>query len=745
MNANLLLRDLSAGIVVFLVALPLCLGVAVASGAPPFAGLIAGIVGGIIVGLLSGSHTSVSGPAAGLTAVVAYQVTVLGDYSSFTVAVVLAGVIQIALGAARAGFISKFFPSSVIKGLLAAIGIIIILKQIPHLLGRDFDPEGDDSFIQPDEANTFSEIVYSIVDPHAGAAIIGVVCVGILIGWDRIKKLKYSPVPSPLIVVIVGAGLSSVFESLGKPFELISSVSDPGDAKFVQFVRVPEFRSFGEFFDSLKAPSFSLFANPALWVAAATIAIVASLETLLNVEAVDKIDPKKRITPSNRELMAQGAGNVVSGMLAGLPVTSVIVRSSANINAGSVSKLSSIFHGALLLVCVAVLPLVLNRIPLACLAAILVMTGWKLASWKIIRNVYKQGWPMFLPFIITLLAIVLTDLLKGTLIGLGVSTMFILRSNVRKPLRRVVEKHVAGDVLHIQLPNQVSFLNRSMLMTILEEVPPGGHVLIDATDTDYIDPDILDLLRTFEKDEAPVRGVSVSMLGFNEEYAFRDRILYADFTSREVRDGLSPERVLEILKDGHERFQNGEQLTRNHRRQMVATAAGQTPIAAVLSCIDSRTPTEIIFDVGLGDIFTVRIAGNIAPDKVIGSLEYACAVAGAKMILVMGHTRCGAVNSAVELTAKNLSALKATGCEHLDSVVDEIRGTIDESKLNAFGAWTEDQKAEFADGVAALNVQRTMSVLRGTSRKLRELEEQGQIKIYGALYDVRTGHIRFDL
>ncbi|MFO0801637.1 MAG: carbonic anhydrase [Gemmataceae bacterium] len=472
---------------------------------------------------------------------------------------------------------------------------------------------------------------------------------------------------------------------------------------------------------------------------------MASLETLLNVEAVDKIDPKKRITPSNRELMAQGAGNVVSGLLAGLPVTSVIVRSSANINAGAATKFASIFHGVLLLVCVAALPLLLNRIPLACLAAILVMTGWKLASWKIIRNVYKQGWPMFLPFIITLLAIVFTDLLKGTLIGLGVSTLFILRSNVRKPLRRVLEKHVSGDVLHIQLPNQVSFLNRSMLMTILEEVPPGGHVLIDATDTDYIDPDILDLLRTFEKDEAPVRGVSVSMLGFHEQYAFRDRILYADFTSREVRDGLSPERVLEILKAGHDRFQSGEPLTRNHRRQMVATAAGQTPIAAVLSCIDSRTPTEIIFDVGLGDIFTVRIAGNIAPDKVLGSLEYACAVAGAKMILVMGHTRCGAVNSAVELSAKRLTAMDATGCEHLDSVVDEIRGTIDESKLDSFGAWTEAQRMEFSDGVAALNVQRTIGVLREKSRKLRELEEQGAIKIYGAIYDVRTGSIRFEL
>jgi carbonic anhydrase/SulP family sulfate permease len=744
-NSKSVLRDLSAGVVVFLVALPLCLGVAVASGAPPFAGLIAGIVGGIVVGLLSGSHTSVSGPAAGLTAVVAHQIGVLGDFQSFAMAVVLAGLMQIAMGACRAGFISSFFPTSVIKGLLAAIGIIIILKQIPHLLGRDFDPEGDESFLQPDKANTFSEIAFSIMDPHLGAMIIGLSCVAILILWDRAKVLKKSPVPAPLIVVLLGTGLAILFDSLGRPWTLVAAVNDAADQKFVQFVRVPRFESLGDFFATVKVPNLSLLANPDVWVAAITVAIVASLETLLNVEAVDKIDPQRRVTPTNRELLAQGAGNVASGLLAGLPVTSVIVRSSANINAGATSKLSSVFHGLLLALCVAFLPLWLNKIPLACLAAILVMTGWKLASWKIIRSVYKQGWPMFLPFVITLLAIVFTDLLKGTIIGLGVSMAFILQSNFRKPVRRILEKHAAGEVLHLVLPNQVSFLKRASLARTLEDVPPGGHVLVDASETDYIDPDILDLIRTFEQEEAPIRGVHVSLLGFHERYEFRDRILFADYTSREVRDALSPDRVLEILKEGHERFRNGEQLMRNLRKQMSATATGQTPLAAVLGCIDSRTPTEMIFDTGLGEIFTVRIAGNIAPDKVIGSLEYACAVAGAKLILVLGHTRCGAVAAAVDLAAKKISALQATGCEHLDSVVDEVQVAIADLNLVEYGTWTNERKAEFADQIAIGNVRHSMNVLREKSRKLRELESAGTIRIVGAIYDVRSGHIQFDL
>ena len=738
MTPQNLLRDLSAGVVVFLIAIPLCLGVAVASGAPPFAGLVAGIIGGIVVGSISGSNTCVSGPAA-------YQIGILGDYSTFPLAVVLAGLMQIALGVARAGFISSFFPSSVIKGLLAAIGIIIVLKQIPHLLGRDFDPEGDESFFQPDKANTFSEIVYTLADPHVGATIIGLVCLAILIGWDRIGKLKRSPVPAPLIVVLVGVGLAFLFESLGKPFALLAAVSDPDDSKFIHYIRVPEFKGVGDFASTLSAPNLAALGNPALWLAAIMLALVASLETLINTEAVDKLDPKKRITPANRELVAQGTGNLLSGLLAGLPIATVIVRSSANINAGATSKLSTVVHGLMLLICIAILPAILNKIPLACLAAILIMTGWRLSSWRIIVGMYRQGRPMFLTFVITLAAIVFTDLLKGTLIGLGVSTMFILRSNVRRPLHRVLEKHVSGDVLHIQLPNQVSFLNRAKLANTFEGIPSGSHVLIDATETDYIDPDILDMIRTFEKDEAPVRGVQVSVIGFHDRYDLEDRILYEDYTSREVRDSLTPEGVLEILQAGHQRFERGEQLTRNLHRQRAATAAGQTPIAAVLSCIDSRTPTEIIFDVGLGDIFTVRIAGNIAPDKVIGSLEYACAVAGAKMILVMGHTRCGAVNSTIDLTAKNVSALKATGCENLDSVVDEIKGTIDTSKLTDYGTWTEEKKGEFADGVAALNVQRTMALLRQKSRKLRELEEAGQIRIFGAIYDVQTGHMRFDL
>ena len=366
-------RDITSGLVVFLVALPLCLGVALASGAPLFSGVLAGIVGGILVGLLSGSQTSVSGPAAGLTAVVAAQILSLGSFPAFLLAVVLAGLIQIGLGLARAGFIAAFFPSSVIKGLLAAIGVILILKQIPHVLGHDPDPEGDMAFQQPDDENTFSELARMIGDIHPGAAAIGLLSIVVLFVWGKWKPLKNSPVPAPLIVVLLGVGISLLFRQFGGAWVIGPS----------HLVQVPVADSLAGFFGFLQLPDFSQWANPAVYIAAATIAVVASLETLLNLEAVDKLDPQQRTSPPSRELLAQGIGNVTAGLIGGLPITSVIVRSSVNINAGGKTKLATIIHGVLLLVSVAFLPMWLNVIPLSCLAAILWSRGsnWPARRW----------------------------------------------------------------------------------------------------------------------------------------------------------------------------------------------------------------------------------------------------------------------------------------------------------------------------------------------------------------------------
>jgi carbonic anhydrase len=732
-SSSTLSRDLTAGLVVFLVALPLCLGIALASGAPLLSGVLSGIVGGILVGMVSQSHTSVSGPAAGLAAVVAAQITGLGSFPTFLLAVVVAGLIQIVLGIVRAGFIADFVPSSVIKGLLAAIGVLLVLKQIPHLLGHDADPEGDLAFQQHDHANTFSELGHMVDHIHPGAAVIGLGAIALLVCWVRFKRLKQSVIPAPLVVVLFGVGLSLLFRQLGGGWAL-----EPKN-----FVQVPVANSLGGFLGFLQWPDFSQWSNPAVYMAGITIAAVASLETLLNLEAVDKIDPQQRTSPPSRELLAQGIGNVAAGLIGGIPITSVIVRSSVNINAGARTKLSAIVHGVLLLVSVALLPLWLNAIPLSCLAAILLVTGIKLASPKLVRQMWNEGRYQFVPFAVTVAAIVLTDLLVGVLIGLAVSISFILRSNLRRPIRRFVEKHLGGDVLHIELANQVSFLNRAALLKVLDTVPRGGQVLLDAQNTDYIDPDVLDLLRDYNEKTAPARGVEVSLLGFRSKYQLQDRTQYVDYSTRELQSQLTPQQVLQILKDGHERFRSGQRLTRNLGRQVNATSSGQHPLAVVLSCIDSRAPAELIFDLGLGDIFSIRLAGNVISREVLGSMEYACAVAGAKLILVMGHTRCGAVTAAVELACSAESAAQATGCQHLEPIVQVIQKSVDPLTCQRLEQLSAAEKETFVNAVARGNVSHVTEMVFGQSQMLNHLHEEGRVAIIGAIYDVVSGDIEF--
>ncbi len=504
-----LIKDLTAGLVVFLVALPLCLGVALASNAPLFSGVLAGIIGGLLVGVLSGSHTSVSGPAAGLTAIVAAQIGKLGTFDTFLLAVMLAGVIQIILGVCRAGFIAAFFPSSVIKGLLAAIGVILILKQIPHLIGHDADPEDDMAFEQPDHENTFTELWASFFDIQPGATLVGIFSILLIIFWDKIKPLKKSVIPAPLVVVVLGVAISLLLRKIGGVWAIDAS----------HLVQVPVAQDFSAFLGFLTFPNFSALSNPAVYTAAITIAIVASLETLLNLEAVDKLDPQQRHSPPNRELLAQGIGNVTAGLIGGLPMTSVIVRSSVNINAGGKTRLSAFFHGVLLFGCVLLVPAWLNEIPLAALAAILLMTGLKLASPKLMKQMWHEGKNQFLPFIITITAIVLTDLLVGILIGLGVSIGFILRSNMRRPVHQTVVHGANGDQVRIELASQVSFLGRATLEKTLRAIPRGSTAIIEATHTDYIDADILDLIEDFQTSIAPAHGVSVELTGFRPSYS----------------------------------------------------------------------------------------------------------------------------------------------------------------------------------------------------------------------------------
>lgn len=724
-------KDLTAGLVVFLVALPLCLGIALASGVDLFAGIIAGIVGGLVVGIISGSHTSVSGPAAGLTAVVAAQIAMLGSFEAFLLAVVLAGVIQIVLGIIKAGAISAFFPSSVIKGLLAAIGVILILKQIPHVLGHDTDPEGEMSFKQPDHENTFTEIWNLFQgEVHAGAIVVGAISILLLVVWARWKPLKNSGIPGPLVVVMLGVAINELLLSRWGGMWVIEGT---------HLVNLPVLNDASELMNVLNFPDFKQILKPNVYIAAVTIAIVASLETLLNLEAVDKLDRYKRSSPPSRELIAQGVGNICSGLIGGLPVTSVVIRGSVNCNVGAKSKLSTIFHGLLLVTSVAFLPTYLKMIPLAALAAILLVTGFKLASPALFRQMWSEGRYQFAPFIITLLAIVFTDLLIGILIGLGVSLVFILNSNLRRPINRVRETNPTGDVLHIELSNQVSFLNKAALDRVFDELTQGTNVLIDASDSDYIDPDILSLIREFKEEKGPARGVKVNLRGFRKRYEIADEEQFADYTSEETQVQSQPDQVQKVLQQGNERFHTGNQVKRDFSRQVSATASGQHPLAAVLSCIDSRVPVELVFNLGIGDIFSVRVAGNVLGDHALGSLEYAVGVAKVKLVVVLGHTRCGAVKSSVQLS--NSQTDRDNCPPYLSTIVDEIESVI--QKVPGSSNSPADQDEEYLYQVTEENISQTVAAIVEQSALIRAEVESGRVRVVGALYDVTTAEVKF--
>jgi len=486
-------NDFPAGLVVFLVALPLCLGIALASGAPLFSGIITGIVGGIVVGILSKSGVSVSGPAAGLTVIVLSAIATLGSWEAFLVAVVLAGVIQLLLGFVKAGIVSHYFPSSVIKGMLAAIGLILILKQIPHALGWDADYEGDLFFNQADGENTFTELVKAVNHMELGAIIICIVGLLIMITWEvpRFKKSTFFKiVPGGLVAVVAGVLINQFFLSTGGGLYLENSHQ----------VMIPIASSASEFIGQFSFPDFSILSNPDVYIAAFTIAIVASVETLLCIEATDKLDPQKRITPTNRELKAQGIGNIVAGFIGGLPMTSVIVRSSANIDAGAKTKMSAIYHGLLLLLSIMFIPVLLNMIPLASLAAILLVIGYKLTKISLYKEMFQMGKRQFYPFIITIVGILLTDLLTGIIFGMAVSVFFVLRNNYKTPYHFNSEENGhERKKINIKLSEEVTFINKGSILLTLRNLPENADVVIDGSQSKNIDYDVKEILNNFKE------------------------------------------------------------------------------------------------------------------------------------------------------------------------------------------------------------------------------------------------------
>ena len=497
-------NDLSSGLVVFLIALPLCLGIALASGAPLFSGLISGMIGGVVIGILSKSSLSVSGPAAGLISIVLGAITKFGAFEIFLCAVIIAGLIQVALGILKAGSISYYFPSNVIEGMLAGIGIIIVINQLEHAIGIGGMAKEEEEFKLIFFLKALAKGIF-----HWGTVIISLLSMAIILLWQQPFMKKLQIVPGALIAVIVSILLNEYF---------ISSNSSLAITNTAMLVNIPTISSFNEFFSSFTLPNFNGFLRTDVWIVGVTIAVVASIETLLCIEATDKLDPLKRNTPTNRELIAQGIGNMFSGAIGGLPITSVIVRSSANINAGGKTKTATIVHGILLFLSVITIPFVINKIPLATLAAVLILVGYKLCRPAVFVHMWKKGKWQFIPFVATVIAVAATDLLTGVAIGMCISIIYLLRQNIKNAYFFHRSSYTDGDVIKIELSEEVSFLNKASILLTLDHIPENSSVIIDAKNSKYIDHDVLEVIKEFNFIKAPERNIKVLLSGFKEEY-----------------------------------------------------------------------------------------------------------------------------------------------------------------------------------------------------------------------------------
>jgi carbonic anhydrase len=713
---NTFKSDLSSGLVVFLVALPLCLGVALASGAPLLSGIITGIVGGIIVGSLSGSQLAVSGPAAGLTTIVAAAIITLHSYEAFLLSVILAGVIQIILGLVRAGKVGLFFPSNVIKGMLAAIGIILILKQIPHAFGYDADAEGDLEFVQADHANTFSEINNLLGKLNMGAIIIFGVSMAILILWDTKAFRKVKALPGGLVVVILGVLASIGLNSLPASLHLRAN----------SFVKIPVLSGFGDLATVIKFPNFSQINNPQVWTIALTIAFVASLETLLSIEAVDKLDPQKRSTPLNRELIAQGVGNTLSGLIGGIPLTAVIVRGATNVNAGAKTKFSTIFHGTLLLVTVILIPGILNMIPLASLAAILIMVGYKLTKVKLFTDMYKAGWNQFTPFVVTVVAIILTDLLKGVLIGMAISIIFILVNATKDLIFATETDSENGKVNRLVLSEQVTFLNKAHLNEFFNKVKPGTSVWIDASQTRYIEQDCLEILQDF-KVKAAEQDIACTITGLKDHYSFleaKTEMIAHDNDHDHTHD--QHQRYHDLFANNRKFIADKLHLDINYFSKL---SKGQTPPYLIVGCSDSRAPLELITGAEPGEIFSQRnIANQVIPSdpNLMSVLQYAVEALKVQHIIICGHYGCGGVKA----------ALAGGTSGNLDQWLSHVRDVYRMYK-EELDAITDPEMQHRR--LVELNVREQVYHLKSTAIVQKALKNGQALNFYGWVYDLTDG------
>lgn len=714
--------DLVAAIVVFLVAIPLCLGIALASGAPLFSGILSGIIGGVVVGALSGSHVSVSGPAAGMAAVVVAAIGQLGDFNTFLLALTLAGMIQIIIGSFKAGFIADYVPSNVVQGLLCAIGILLIIKQIPlaFTLSADFNELKTHLLETTEEGLAISPILALYHHINSGAMLITFVSLVVLIYFDKTKNRVLKEIPAPILVVILGILFNEAFIWLDSPMEQNSP----------QLVNIPQTQGLYEFFGQLQFPNWQAWTNPKIYLYAFIISIVASLETLLNFKAAEKLDKLRRHSSSSQELIAQGVGNMAAGFIGGIPITSVIVRTSINIQAGSKTKMSTMLHGCFILIAVMLLPAALNKIPLSSLAAILIYTGYKLNKPSIYHSIYAQGLDRFIPFIATVASIIIFNLLAGILIGLTISLFYILKSNSQTRIDIIKEVYPTGETNRIVLPQQMTFLNKGALVAELASIPKNSQLIIDARYTQYIDKEILELLNEF-KEDAHNRQIALNLTGFQDSYKIHNYIDFITVTTYDVQANLSPAQVLNVLHEGNQRFLQDTRIHRANLSDLKYTAKMQHPIAVVLGCIDSRVPVETVFDMTFGDLFCVRVAGNVVNNDILASIEYACNVVGAKLIIVLGHTRCGAIQSACDGIEKG----------HITELLNKIKPAIHaehHTKEHRNG-----QNIGFVNQVTQLNIANTLQNIYYSSDILKTMIDNDEIAMVGATYDVSSGVVNY--
>jgi len=715
--------DLISALVVFFVAIPLCLGIALASNAPLISGLLSGMVGGIVVGLLSNSQVSVSGPAAGLAAVVFTAIAQLGSFDVFLLALIFAGLLQLITGSLKAGFFAEYVPSNVIQGLLSGIGILLILNQLP-LAFTLTSSLTELKMHLIDSAERFSFKPLSDVSYHinSGAMIISIISFIMLIFFEKTKIKWLKAIPGTIVVVIFGITINEIF--LASHSYLAQSSP--------QLVNIPRGEEFSDLVSQLTSPKWSAWNNLDVYIYGGILAIVASLETLLNIKAAEKLDTKHRRTCKDRELVAQGIGNTIAGLIGALPITSVVVRTSVNIQAGSKTKLSAVIHGFLLLFSILLIPGLLNRIPLCSLAAVLIFTGYKLTSPKLFKTVYEQGLDRFIPFLVTTLGIVILNLLSGIIIGLLVSLFFILKQNSQARLDIINEFYPNGATQRLILPQQTSFLNKASLIEELDAIPNKSQLIIDARYSKYIDKEILELIQDFQYEQAPRKQISLNLIGFKKEYEIHDHINFINVTTYDVQAALTPQQALNILHEGNQRFVDDTRIHRSLTIDIKHTSATQYPMAVVLGCIDSRVPVETIFDMSFGDLFCIRIAGNVVNDDILASIEYACHVVGAKLIVVLGHTRCGAIAAACDEPPK--------GNSHIPALLEKLQPAVEAEK--AAGS-EESNKDKQLHRVTELNVANTLKDIYLGSKVLKPKLKDNTVAMVGAIYDVNTGKVNF--